>query len=135
MKLIYLIQKYTSQFIKFSFVGVSNTIISLGIYYLLIGLKVHYMIAYTAGFLVSVCNAFYWNNKIVFTNKNEDSLLKAFLKVFSSYGISFLMSIVLISILVELCGIPSYIAPILKMAITVPLNYILNKFWAFKEHF
>lgn len=31
-------------------------------------------------------------------------------------------------------GVSSYIAPILKMAITVPLNFILNKVWAFKDN-
>lgn len=121
------------QFIKFAIVGCSNTIINLAVYYLCIYLGVHYLIAYTLGFLVSVCNAFYWNNKYVFKNKQEQSIMKAFIKVLASYGFTFLLSIALMSLLVEILNVSSYIAPILKMVITIPLNFFLNKIWAFKD--
>lgn len=121
------------QFIKFGFVGISNTVISLAVYYLLLCFKVNYLIAYTMGFFASVCNAFYWNSKYVFKNKHEKSLLKAFIKTFVSYGVSFLLSIVLMSLLVEKFRISSVIAPLLKMVITIPLNFVLNKVWAFKD--
>ncbi|MBD5524304.1 MAG: GtrA family protein [Lachnospiraceae bacterium] len=121
------------QFIKFAIVGCSNTIINLAVYYLCIFLGVNYLLAYTLGFLISVCNAFFWNNKYVFVNKKETSIFKAFVKVFASYGFSFLLSIVLMSLLVEVCSISSLIAPILKMVVTIPLNFVLNKIWAFKD--
>ena len=59
--------------------------------------------------------------------------MRAFAKVLASYGFTFLLSIVLMSLLVEILNISSYIAPILKMVITIPLNFILNKVWAFKD--
>lgn len=121
------------QFIKFGIVGCSNTIINLAVYYLCLYLGVHYLAAYTLGFLVSVCNAFFWNNKYVFKNKQEKSLFRAFIKVFASYGASFLLSVLLMSIIVEMLNISSVVAPILKMVITIPLNFVLNKVWAFKD--
>lgn len=121
------------QFIKFAIVGCSNTIINLAVYYFCIFLGVNYLLAYTLGFLTSVCNAFFWNNKYVFVNKQETSIFKAFVKVLASYGFSFLLSIVLMSLLVEVCNISSLIAPILKMIVTIPLNFVLNKIWAFKD--
>lgn len=127
------ILKRFEQFIKFGIVGISNTVISLAVYYLLLHFGVHYIIAYTAGFLLSVCNAFYWNNKYVFKDKQETSLVKAFFKVLASYGFSFLFSLGLMSVLVELLNIPSVIAPVRKMAVTIPLNFVLNKVWAFKD--
>ena len=40
----------------------------------------------------------------------------------------------LLSILwVEVVGIPKLAAPIFNLLISVPLNFILNKFWAFKK--
>lgn len=122
------------QFIKFGIVGCSNTLINLAVYYTCIHLGFHYLIAYTIGFLVSVCNAFYWNNKYIFKNKQESSLPKAFLKVVISYGLSFLLSILLMGIMVELLSISSLLAPLLKLAITIPLNFFLNKVWAFRDH-
>lgn len=133
METIKLLWNKFGQFIKFAIVGCSNTLINLAVYYLLIYVGAHYIIAYTCGFLVSVCNAFYWNNKYVFKNKQETSLIRAFLKVFASYGSSFLLSIVLMSFMVELLHISSLIAPILKMVITIPMNFVLNKIWAFKD--
>ena len=91
------------------------------------------MLAYTLGFLISVCNAFFWNNKYVFVNKKESSIFRAFVKVFASYGFSFLLSIFLMSLLVEVWNISSLVAPILKMLVTIPLNFALNKIWAFKD--
>ena len=71
------------QFIRFGLVGVSNTLISLGVYYLLYFLGVHYLIANTIGFIISVFNAYYWNNKYVF-KKTQDAHLKPFMKTFFS---------------------------------------------------
>lgn len=121
------------QFIKFGLVGVSNTAISLGVYYACLLFGMHYIFAYTLGFCISVCNAFYWNNKYVFKNKHEQNEKKAFAKSFASYGGSFLLSIVLLSFMVDLLKIPSAIAPVLKMVITIPINFLLNKIWAFKD--
>ena len=124
----------SEQLIKFALVGCSNTIISLAVYYIFhYFLDANYLIAYTLGFLVSVCNAFYWNNKYVFKDKRENSLVKAFIKLVASYGVSFLLSLVMIGIMVELLRIPSLIAPVLKLMVTIPLNFILNKIWVFKD--
>lgn len=124
----------SEQLIKFALVGCSNTIISLAVYYIMHGiLGAHYLAAYTLGFLVSVCNAFYWNNKYVFRDKQEASLIKAFIKLVASYGTSFLLSLVLMGFMVELLRIPSLIAPVLKLAVTIPLNFVLNKLWVFKD--
>lgn len=124
----------SEQLIKFALVGCSNTIISLAVYYIMHGiLGAHYLVAYTLGFLVSVCNAFYWNNKYVFKDKQEASLIRAFIKLVASYGTSFLLSLVLMGFMVELLQIPSLIAPILKLAVTIPLNFVLNKLWVFKD--
>ena len=124
----------SEKLIKFAMVGCSNALINLAIYYLLHGLlKVNYLIAYTIGFLVSVCNAFYWNNGYVFKDKRESNPIAAFIKLVMSYGASFLLSVLLMGIMVELLRIPTIIAPILKMAVTIPLNFIMNKVWVFKD--
>lgn len=125
--------KKIKQFIRFAIVGCSNTIISLVTYYVLIYFDIHYIVAYTAGFLLSVCNAFFWNNRYVFQNKEENSILRAFYKVFLSYGLSYVFSLLLMSVLVEVLHIQEYVAPILKMCITIPLNFLLNKLWAFRD--
>lgn len=120
------------QFFKFSIVGISNTLISLGIYYLLVYLGVHYIIANIVGFIISVINAFYWNSKYVFP-KGVKNRKKSFIKCFVAYGFTFLLGTLLLYLMVDIIGISDKIAPIINLCITVPINFILNKLWAFKE--
>lgn len=122
------------QFIKFGIVGISNTAISLMVYYIGLFVGVHYLLAYTIGFVASVCNAFYWNRRYVFTQKEEKSIIRGFAKTFISYGISYTLSMIFLGVFVEILRIPDVIAPIIKLFVTVPINYILNKFWAFKDN-
>ena len=119
-----------TQFVKFGIVGVSNTLIHLGIYYALIYVGAHYILANTLGFVISVLNAYYWNNKYVF--KSGRMKFSALLKVYTSYGGTFLISTVLLFLMVDIIGISALLAPIINMCITIPLNFILNKFWAFR---
>jgi len=121
------------QFIKFGIVGVSNTIISLAIYYIFIFInKDFYLIGNIAGFVISVLNSYYWNNRFVFVDENRNHI-KALIKTYLSYGATFVLGTVLLIIMVEFLTISEAIAPLILLMITVPLNFILNKYWAFKE--
>lgn len=120
-----------TQFIKFGIVGVSNTLISLGIYYICVYFGCHYIIANIVGFLISVLNAYYWNKKYVFKAESKDRF-SMLIKTYVSYGITFVLSTVLLYIMVDILKISEYIAPIINLCITVPLNFIINKLWTFK---
>lgn len=124
--------KLIKQFIKFGIVGVSNTLLSLAIYYILVFINVNYLIANIVAFIISVLNAYYWNNKYVFKS-NNNSTFKKLIKVYLSYGVTFVLGTVLLYVMVDCMGISKYIAPIINLIITIPLNFLLNKLWAFKK--
>lgn len=119
------------QFIKFGLVGVSNTIVSFAVYYCLYFIGVYYLIANLTGFFVSVLNSYYWNNKYVFQKKKNGNI-KALLKTYMSYGSTFLLSTALLYFFVEFLNISPGIAPIISTLIVIPINFLLNKLWAFK---
>ena len=123
------------QFIKFGIVGLSNTLISYLVYVGLVYFGLYYVFANIVGFVVSVLNSFYWNNKYVFKT-NEDSRRcwwRALIKTFMSYAFSGLvLSNVLLVVWVDLLHIPVYLAPLISLIITIPLNYLMNRYWAFK---
>lgn len=135
--------QFIMQFIKFGIVGVSNTVISYVIYVvgLLLLQKIHflphydYLFAQIAGFVISVLWSFYWNNKMVFTLEEgkQRSVWKALVKMFVSYSFTglFLNSFLLL-LWVKVLGISEFIAPLINLLVTVPLNFIINKMWAFK---
>jgi len=118
------------QFMKFGLVGISNTIIALITYYLLLFIGVHYLIANFVSWIISVFNAFFWNNRYVF--KNTGTWKTTLIKTYFSYGLSFLLGTSLLMIIVEWFEFSAFIAPLLILFITVPLNFFMNKFWAFK---
>lgn len=119
------------QFIKFGLVGVSNTLLSLAIYYALVAVNVDILIANTVAFIISVLNAYYWNNKYVFT-KTSQGHLKALLRTYIAYGSTFLLSTLLLYLMVNQLGISKYVAPLINLCLTIPLNFLINKLWAFK---
>ena len=123
-------EKLFFQFLKFGIVGISNTIIALGIYYTVLFLIRNYMLANLVSWVISVLNAFYWNNRYVF--KNNQNWKKVLFKTYISYGASLFVSTCLLYFQIEWVGISDKIAPLLTLAITVPLNFIMNKFWTFR---
>ena len=124
------------QFGMFCAVGVVNTAISYGVYYIFLLLKCNYVVANIAGFVVSVTNAFYWSNKYVFKKKEgkKRSLIKAYIKTFTAYGVTgLILANILLVFWVEVLGVPELWGPIINLIITIPTNFFLNKLWAFKD--
>lgn len=132
------------QFIKFGIIGVSNTVISYLVYLLCLLLfrrlgilpNSGYLAAQAVGFVISIVWSFYWNNKVVFTLQEDEerSALRTFVKTFISYSFTGLvLNSVLLVVWVRILSISEFIAPIINLLISVPLNFIINKFWAFRR--
>lgn len=123
------------QFIKFGLVGLSNTIVAYLIYAICIFIGLNYLIANLLGFVISVYNAYYWSNRYVFQASPEEkrnarqTLLKTYV-AYSTTGI-FLNSI-LLYVFIDCLHISSYTAQVICLLFTVPINFLLNKFWSFK---
>ena len=125
---------FFKQFFKFGLVGVVNTLISYFIYAILTYLGLFYLVSNVIAFAISMTNAFYWNNKHVFkeNRENRKAINSAFRMVISYAFSGLIISSALLYIFVDIFKISEYIAPFLGLCITVPLNFILNKFWVFR---
>lgn len=132
------------QFVKFSLVGVSNTIISYVLYAAsLLVLKkwnmrgtYNYLLAQIVAFVLSVLWSFCWNNKMVFRTEQGQSrsLWRSLIKTYISYSFTGLfLSSALLVFWVSVVHMSEFVAPFLNLIISVPLNFFINKYWAFKE--
>ena len=120
------------QFVKFCIVGVTNTAISYLCTVVFLVFGFHILICNFFAFIISTFNAFFWNNRFVFTNDKNISWVKVLLKTYVAYSFTGLfLSSVLLVIWVQCLGISEYVAPIINLLFTVPINFIINKFWAF----
>ena len=131
------------QFVKFGLVGVTNTAISYAINVLVLKLLQPYHLSWdyvsgnVAAFVLSVLWSFYWNNKYVF-EKGEGQTRNLGLALLKTYVAYALTGIVLANVLsyvwIEVLGISKYVAPLINLVISIPLNFIINKFWAFRTN-
>ena len=131
-----------TQFVLFGIVGVYNTVISYLLNIMVLGLLSPFRLAwdYIAGnlvaFLLSVLWSFYWNNRIVVTPGEGQSrnLWKALLKAYAAYGFTgIVLNNILSWIWISMFHISKYIAPLINLVISVPLNFVINKLWTFKD--
>lgn len=148
------------QIIKFGLVGVVNTLVSYITYSVLFHFGVPPLICNIPAFIISVFVSFLLNSRFVF--KNDDSKEKrkwwqVLIKSYISYSFTGLFLAEVLTALwlnvihiekyiafllpflakfnfsltaVELAG---YLAPIMNLVISIPINFILNKFWAYKQ--
>ena len=133
------------QFIKFGAVGVSNTAISYGVemlgYYVLFAQvpwseRGRIAVVTAIAFTLSVANSYFWNSRYVFRDSERRTLgaqLRAFLRMAASYAATGLVLAPLLKVLVHEAGVAYWLASLLTLAVTVPLNFILNKLWAFRK--
>ncbi len=121
------------QFVKFGIVGAINTVLSYIItntsYYVF---SVNEQISNITAFVITVFISFILNGKFVFNS--QDNFWKSLLKVYASYSITGLfLTAILLYIEEQILGIPHYIATLMNLIVTIPLNFILNKFWAYRQ--
>jgi putative flippase GtrA len=124
-----------TQFIKFGIVGAINTILSYLItninYYVF---DFHAQLSNMIAFIITVFISFMLNGKYVFKTENQN-FWKSLIKVYTSYSVTGLfLTAILIYLEEDLLGIPHYIATFMNLVITIPINFILNKFWAYKDN-
>ncbi len=148
------------QFLKFGLVGLSNTLISEAVYAVIVCLKGHYMLASATGFILSIFNAYYWNNRYVF--KEDETREKriwwqVLLKTFIAYLWGFLANLALLVLWIDILHISDYLEPIARLChqwdlrflsaevlgnlfaeginliLVLPMNYLVNKLWAYQQ--
>lgn len=127
--------EWTCQFVKFMLVGVTNTFVSYFFYFIFWNLGIHYLAANILGYFMGIINSFFWNNKYVFVEQRDRSRMwKIFLRTCCSYlGIGFVMENILLVVLVQFVHVHEAIAPFIVAILIVPINFIVNKLWAYRK--
>lgn len=152
------------QFLKFGLVGVLNTFVSGGIYFLMNELLFpgKWFAASLVSWVISVLNAYLWQNIFVFKEdktKKHRVWWQTLVRTYMSYAFTglFLNNVLLwlwtdVINISQFCGsIIDFFAKIhigflgnpqtfssnmgwfINMVISIPLNFIINKFWAYRQ--
>lgn len=117
--------------------------------------KLKITIVSALAFFVSVTNSYFWNNRFVFKSENRKSVgqhLYAYFKTVVCYALTglvlspaikiWLSDVVMPAALVsrlpsflvaEGGRLPYWVLSIVPLIVSIPLNFVLNKFWAFRS--
>jgi len=121
------------QFLKFTCVGASNSVVYLGVYYLFTFANDSTrmaMVGQAIAWVLSVTNSFIWNRKYVFPGSQKPWWL-LLLRVYICYGFSLGISSGLTFVQVELLGVPNTIVPMVNLLAMGPVNFFIVKYLGF----
>ena len=119
------------KFIKFVCVGISNTIISLVIYYLLNAIGFNYIISMGCGYVISSITGYLLNKHWVFEKKSEE---KSIFRYYVVYFLALFLNLSLMNFFVEIIGFSKDFAPLPTIFITTIFNYLFSNFWVFNKN-
>lgn len=103
----------------------------LGVYYLLIFFNVYYLLANIISFFLGVTNSYFWNKKFTFKENTFNKL--AIVKIYIAYGVTTLLSTGLLYFMVTIVKFNKYISPVINIVIITGINFILNKYFVFRD--
>jgi dolichol-phosphate mannosyltransferase len=121
------------QLIRFAIVGGTGFVINVAVYALCVHpLAINYRVAFVLAWLVAVTNNFLLNRHWTFQAAAGSARFQAirfFVVSLLAAGFGFL----LLTLFVELIGLPKVPAEALAVAAATPLNFLGNKLWSFRQ--
>ena len=120
----------SKEFILFSLVGVSNTVINFIVYTILVFFSMPYLLANVIGYGVGMINSYLLNKYFVFQKKQRDS--SEFLKFVLVNIITVTVHSILLYCFVSIFGWHKIYSQAFVTMITLVINFLGNKLWTFK---
>jgi putative flippase GtrA len=121
------------QFVKFGIVGVSNTLLTLVTYTVLLKvLGVWYLAASGIGFVLGAVNGFLLNRRWTFAEHVGDALTPVRWGVVQTVGLG--VDEVLLYVLVHDAHLDKLIAQVCATAVVTVSTFFVNRAWTFRVH-
>ncbi len=122
---------FEKQISRFVAVGILNTIVGVGSYFILLDLNIYYLFSSFIAHIIGVTNSFIWNKKWTF--RSNGSFLKEFLKFNSVYAVTFFVNLLLLVLFVEKFGFNPKISGVFSLGISAMISFFGHKYWSFKH--
>jgi putative flippase GtrA len=121
------------QFVKFGIVGVSNTLITLAVYTLLLKVfGVWYLAASAIGFVVGAVNGFLLNRRWTFRGHVGDALTPVRWGVVQTCGLG--VNEALLYVFVHDARLDKLVAQLCATAVVTVSTFFANRAWTFRGH-
>lgn len=121
------------QFIKFSIVGSSNTLVDFVVYiFLTRALSVYYMWAAVMAFVVAVTWSFYFNRRWTFRARGR-GVRRQYTRFIMANGLSLMLNLSLFYLIVDVYGVYDLVAKAVAGSVVALFNFNLNRLWTFSS--
>lgn len=118
--------------IRFSIVGVGNTLVNWSIFIILNVFGVYYIISNIIAYTIATVNSYIWNSLWVF-KYGQGLNINTSVKFFILNLVGLTVNTTIMYILVDILNFNKFIALVLASVVVVIMNYTINKLWVFKE--
>ena len=118
--------------IRFSIVGVGNTLVNWGIFFILNAFGVYYIISNIIAYIIATINSYIWNSLWVF-KYGQGLNINTSVKFFILNLVGLTVNTTIMYILVDILNFNKFIALVIASVLVVIMNYTINKLWVFKE--
>ncbi len=147
-KLNQLKQQHGLVFLKYAAVGISGTIIDVGLFTFLIsttflgGSPALHAVAASTSFILAATNNYYWNKRWTFAAAKKEAVKKQFAKFLLVSAGGWLLNICFLTIFSAALDqlftgtLPTWgsaLAKILASIAVLMYNFLANRFWTFKK--
>jgi putative flippase GtrA len=133
--IIKIINKISKEFIKetfrFGVVGILNTIVGYGSYFILIKLHVFYIVASLCSHIFGVINSYFWNK--YYTFKSVKKSTPELIRFLSVYTITFIINLGILTFLIEKLKIEKEVAGFTTLCIVTAISFLGHRFWSFNK--
>ena len=118
--------------IRFSIVGVGNTLVNWSIFIILNAFGVYYIISNIIAYTIATVNSYIWNSLWVF-KYGQGLNINTSVKFFILNLVGLTVNTTIMYILVDILNFNKFIALVIASIFVVIMNYTINKLWVFKE--
>lgn len=120
------------QFLKYSIVGITNSIIGFGTIFIVYNFfHANYILANIFGYALGLVNSFVWNKKWTFKSTRHSSKeVTPFILIFL---LSYAVNLITVIASVEFLKIEENVSQVIGMCFYTATNFLSNRRWTFRH--
>lgn len=124
-------KNYFHEILKYGFVGILNTIVGYGTYFILIKFNMYYILSSIISQIIGMTHSYVWNKYFTFRS-NQKSLMEI-IKFISVALSTYFINLFLLMVLVEVYHIDKAFSGFLSISIVTFISFLGHKFISFRK--